>query len=212
MNEFVERFAQSLRDDEFIQLVLSSPIKTVEPRITKVTVRGIDLKSGYALQFTRLDGAQELHEHLDPQAAIAEVQRIFGQRFRHAHLFTVSADISAKQKASGKLKMLQSKPSKQAASKVHNRKKQYLIPEGTPCAFLEAIGIMNADGRVFAPKFDKFKQINRFLESFLDQSVSSFFAKLTAKAFFQQLGRGVPTSEAREGGIGCQIAQRVTEA
>ena len=53
---------------------------------------------------------------------------------------------------------------------------------------------------------------NRFLESFLDQSVSGFFAKLTTKAFFQQLGRGVPTSEAREGGIGCQIAQRVTEA
>ncbi len=164
MNEFVERFAQSLKAEAFIQLVLSSPIKTVEARITKITVRGVELKSGYALQFTRLDGAQELHENLDPQAAIAEVQRIFGQRFRHAHLFTVSADISAKQKASGKLKMVQSKPSKQAASNVHNRKKQYLIPEGTPCAFLEAIGIMNADGRVYAPKFDKFKQINRFLE------------------------------------------------
>ncbi len=176
MNEFIGRFAHSLEANEFIQLVLSSPIKTVEPKITKISVRGVELKSGYVLQFTRFDGAQELHENLNTEAALTMVGRLFGQHFRHAHLFTASEDVSAKQKASGKLKMLSAKPSKKRSSNAHNRKKQYLIPEGEPCAFLAAIGVMNAEGHVYAPKFDKFKQINRFLE-FVDDVYKSLPAR-----------------------------------
>ena len=51
-----------------------------------------------------------------------------------------------------------------------------------------------------------------FLEAFLDQPVACFFAELTTEAFLQQLGWGVPPSEARDGGVGCQISQRIAEA
>ena len=164
MNEFIQAFAQSIDEDEFIQLVLSSPIKTVEPTVSKVTIRGVELNSGYALQFTRHDGPQEFHENLGSKPAVDRVMALFGHHFRHAHLFTASADVTAKQKASGKLKMVSFPPTKQPSTLTHNRKKQYLIPEGEPCAFLEAIGVMNHEGRVYAPKFDKFRQVNRFLE------------------------------------------------
>jgi SAM-dependent methyltransferase len=164
MNEFIQAFAKSIDDGDFIQLVLSSPIKTVEPTVSKTSVRGVELKSGYVLQFTRHDGAQEFHDNLAPKSAVDRVMTLFGQHFRHAHLFTASADVTAKQKASGKLKMASFPPTKEVKVETHNRQKQYLIPEGVPCAFLEAIGVMNAEGRVYAPKFDKFRQVNRFLE------------------------------------------------
>lgn len=45
-----------------------------------------------------------------------------------------------------------------------NRTKNYIIPEGTPVPFLISLGVMTDKGRVIASKYDKFKQINRFLE------------------------------------------------
>ena len=46
----------------------------------------------------------------------------------------------------------------------HNRQKNYIIKEGTPVPFLIKLGVMTPDGKIVNSKYDKFKQINRFLE------------------------------------------------
>ena len=50
--------------------------------------------------------------------------------------------------------------------KSFNKKKNYILPEGKSVPFLVRLGIMTAEGRVIAAKYDKFRQINRFLEIF----------------------------------------------
>ena len=49
-----------------------------------------------------------------------------------------------------------------------NKQKNYLLQEGKPIPFLIELGIMNKEGKILAQKFDKFKQINRFLEFVAD--------------------------------------------
>ncbi len=49
-------------------------------------------------------------------------------------------------------------------SKKHNRKKNYIIPDGVVCPFMIEIGIMDPRGKVKPNYYKKFKQINRFLE------------------------------------------------
>ena len=44
------------------------------------------------------------------------------------------------------------------------KNKKYLLPEGSPVPFLVLLGVMTPEGRVIASKYDKFRQINRFLE------------------------------------------------
>lgn len=52
-----------------------------------------------------------------------------------------------------------------------NKKKNYILPEGKSVPFLVRLGIMTAEGRVIAAKYDKFRQINRFLEIFKDAAL-----------------------------------------
>ena len=57
----------------------------------------------------------------------------------------------------------QKNPNKQADMN-HNRKKQYILEEGTMVPFLRDLGVMTEEGKIVRTKFDKFRQINRFLE------------------------------------------------
>lgn len=59
------------------------------------------------------------------------------------------------------------------------KKKNYLLPEGTPVPFLVLLGIMNDDGKVISSRYDKFRQINRFLE-FINDLLPEFSDKAAA--------------------------------
>lgn len=59
------------------------------------------------------------------------------------------------------------------------KKKKYLLPEGRPVPFLVLLGIMNDEGKVISARYDKFRQINRFLE-FIDDILPEFSDKTAA--------------------------------
>ena len=109
---------------------------------------------------------QETHENLSPEETLAQAERLFGEAFAHGHVFTSQADFAARVNRKGRLKITTAPPSKQkpAFQELHNRAKQYLIPENQPCPFLAEIGVMTAAGQVKASRYKKFRQINRFLE------------------------------------------------
>lgn len=47
---------------------------------------------------------------------------------------------------------------------LHNRPKHYILAEGRPVPFLKDLGVMTAEGKIVRSKYDKYRQINRFLE------------------------------------------------
>jgi SAM-dependent methyltransferase len=185
MNELTKHLVEAVESDSFIQLVLSQPVRndtlissapglSLSAAVEKVVVRPVDLKSGRNFQFTFCEARRETHRNLVPEEAVKEVDSLIGSRFRMGHLFNQDFDFTVKVKASGKVRVHQYPPSKQKSlSTDHNRQKQYLIADGTPCAFLEEIGVMTADGKVRNQKFDKFRQINRYLE-FVEDVYESF--------------------------------------
>ena len=58
-----------------------------------------------------------------------------------------------------------------------DRKKKYIIEENVPVPFLVRLGVMTKEGKVVSQKYDKFRQINRFLEYIAD-----ILDELTARA------------------------------
>ena len=55
----------------------------------------------------------------------------------------------------------------------HNRVKQYILKEGVPVPFLIDLGVMNEKGKIITSRYDKFRQINRFLE-FVEDILPAF--------------------------------------
>ena len=60
--------------------------------------------------------------------------------------------------------ILRRAPTRPVARREHDRRKRYLLEEGTPAPFLVELGVMTPKGRVRKSRYDKFRQVNRFLE------------------------------------------------
>ncbi len=76
-----------------------------------------------------------------------------------------------------------------------NRSKNYIIKEGTQVPFLQALGVMTDAGKVVAAKYDKFRQVNRFLELLDDVLPSVLQARSQAQDCANQ-----NSLQAQEGG------------
>lgn len=153
----------ALDEQTFVSLVLSGP-QSGGDTSPRQTVRPVQIRGDWLLQWTTRDGKQERHENLTPDASRKRTQRLFPSTYRNARLVTTSLEVEARITKRGDVRLSQRQIARPAASPLHNRERSYLIPEGTPCPFLEAIGVMTTDGRVRAPMQHKFRQINRYLE------------------------------------------------
>ena len=78
--------------------------------------------------------------------------------------YTVYRIRACKQKGDGDSQKKARATEAKQADMTHNRSKQYLLPEGEPVPFLVKLGVMTPEGKVVKAKYDKFRQINRFLE------------------------------------------------
>ena len=98
----------------------------------------------------------------------AELCDGFQQVFARSADKEIHVKISSKGKLSVKEKAL--KGETVSAVNEHNRRKQYLLPEGSVIAPLVDMGIFTKDGKVVQSMYDKYKQINRFIE-IIDDSI-----------------------------------------
>ncbi len=136
--------------------VLSKPRSRELP--ARVTVDPVELRGETAYRFTTHLADRATHENLTADGARERLGTLLAD-YRQALLQTADADWQVLGET-----VLRRPPSRPAASGAHDRKKQYLLEEGTPVAFLVELGVMTPEGAVRKSRYDKFRQINRFLE------------------------------------------------
>lgn len=174
--EEIERIIQgAILEGKLIQATVSQP-RSKEEETRKIAIRPVLLKGELRYQFERFAGAKALHQNLSPSDAADELLRLVEADYRQALLKTPESDIQILVSKKGKAAVLRGAPTAKAKgdgqtsaqAPSHNRSKTYVLPEGEPVPFLEALGVMTADGRVIKAKYDKYRQINRFLEMVAD--------------------------------------------
>lgn len=130
----------------------------------KIVIRPIVLKGQSLYQFESFTKTQAFHDNVTKAEAIKRCKAIF-TGMKQWDVFT--KDTCRSIKISKKGKILQHRH-KQIAVKAlpmqNNRQKTYLLQEGMSVPAFVDLGIMRSDGSVVPSKYDKFKQINRFVE------------------------------------------------
>ena len=155
--------------DRLTKLVLSQPIdKTADP---KVTVRPVFLRGGRMYQLERFRDNKAFQENLDGESLLRRFASELDGRYRQALLVTEteSAQYSLNARGGYKRHGGAAPVPRPAAAEGNDRQKQYLIPEGEAVPALVDLGVFTRDFRIVRAKYDKYRQINRFLE-LIDQA------------------------------------------
>jgi SAM-dependent methyltransferase len=155
-------------EDSLTRAVLSKPRRAELP--ARVTVEPVDLRGDAAYRFTVQLPDRATHENLAASAARERVSTLLAD-YGQGLLQSSEADWQVLGE-----KVLRRPPSRPAGSRAHDRRKRYLLEEGTPVPFLVELGVMSPDGRVRKSRYDKFRQVNRFLE-LVDDVVSALPAQ-----------------------------------
>jgi SAM-dependent methyltransferase len=143
-------------DDGLLRAVLSKPRSAALPR--KVTVEPVELRGDIAYQFAAQHADRVTHDNLFADEARERLGLLLSD-YGQGLLQTAEADWQVLGDS-----VLRRPPTRSEAPRTHDRGKRYLLEEGTPLPFLVELGVMTAEGRVRKSRYDKFRQVNRFLE------------------------------------------------
>lgn len=143
-------------------MTISAPRKKGD--IENIKIRPVIIRGVIYYQETVLKNNQVFHTNYDKEQIIHRIiENILN--FREINWIkreeTGSGLISKKGKITWKIKK---KQYRKETIFEHNRRKKYLLEEGERVPFLIDLGIMTKEGKIVRSKYDKFKQINRFLE------------------------------------------------
>ena len=130
----------------------------------KVTVRKIISKGSEVLHVEKFTETQAYHENIGFIDGAARMADMIKNEYRNANIFADDCDYQFLISKKGSIKIVEKPPTMEKSAESHDRKKEYLIREGEPCDFLVHLGVMSLEGHVYAKKYDKFRQINKFLE------------------------------------------------
>ena len=141
------------------RIVLSKPGKAVEYRRVNV------FKKAGSYQIEKLTAKQAFHENVNKDVLADRIAQWLSGAFRQLNGFGNGTEyiflVSKKGKVTFKQKKSALAPKMQPE---HNRKKRYLLEEGEAIPPLVDMGVFTAEGKVVSAMYDKFRQINRFLE------------------------------------------------
>ena len=137
-----------------------------ESAYIKIRIRPVKKKDELLFQAAAWDGKKEFHSNCGREEMISRILVWMERDFRQMQAETVTATASALVSKKGRVTVSTKKRADvcPAPELSHNRTKRYILEEGTAVPFLVYLGVMTPEGKVIASKYDKFRQINRFLE------------------------------------------------
>lgn len=156
---------QNIVDEEaIIYSVLSGIQKNAQKTFNKVTIKKVIIQNEEKYQFEYFYDKNVEHKNLNNDETKEELSKLIETYFKQAVIHTSSWDYHILVNKKGEAKINKKQATRKFEEISHNRKKKYIINEGEKSAFLIELGIMTKEGKVIKSKYDKFKQINRYLE------------------------------------------------
>lgn len=150
------------------RFILSKPVSKSELYI-KCT---LEQRTGF-WQLTRYTQKQAFHENIPSEDLLQALENTIQDHYLQVNAFSLEREhcilLSKKGTCTYRETVMPAESRAAAVREEHNRKKQYILEEGKPIAPLVDMGVFTREGKVVRSMYDKFRQINRFLEILEDE-------------------------------------------
>ncbi len=166
----LKKLFEEYLEESLIQITFGNPVD--REKTSKARVRPFLQGKNLQFQLERFVGPQAFHRNMSREEGADSLPILLEEEFRQCQiqsergwaqvLVSRKGTVTIKEKKAPAKLASPGKPSGRLLS--HNRKKHYVLEEGVPVPFLVDLGVMTPEGRVVNARYDKFRQINRFLE------------------------------------------------
>ena len=150
--------------DMMPEKVVLSNLSDKEYLYKKTVIHKYIKKDRIKFQIERFTDKQAFHENVELNMLLEMIFQLFPEKYRQMNILCEGVSYDFKVSKKGKLLSNKSGVSSYNIEETHNRKKNYILKEGMIIPPLVDLGIFTKDGRVVHSMYDKFKQINRFVE------------------------------------------------
>lgn len=156
----------AMLSDRLYQIIISSPRK--REGAFRIKIRPVMVKGRICFQETVLKGTQVFHKNHEKEELLLKILSYMEEDFKQLEAESMDEKLIVLVSKKGKLTIKERKSRQEQSvdrpDLSHNRTKKYILEEGTVIPFLVDLGVQTKEGKILRSRYDKFKQINRYLE------------------------------------------------
>ncbi|MCM1124212.1 MAG: SAM-dependent methyltransferase [Eubacterium sp.] len=170
MEEQLRELLQETVDEGLYQIILSNSRE--KDKAFKIKIRPVMLKGAILFQETLYEGTKVFHSNMDAESMIDRLLELVAHDFKQCEIEHKKCKAVILVSKKGKITIRRKQAENDGAESetdrkmqmAHNRVRKYILDEKRPVPFLIDLGVQTKDGRIKSTRYDKFRQINRFLE------------------------------------------------
>ncbi|HYX50543.1 MAG TPA: SAM-dependent methyltransferase [Ktedonobacteraceae bacterium] len=165
--EYKEQVKRLVLDEQvFVRLIMKGRSQDADIPWRQVIVRPVLIKNERYLQFSYFNQKQDITKNYRGSQAAQKLDEVLALPFNSLLVQSISEDLRVQITPRGKVILRRDKTSRddRELQLAHDVNKKLLLPADKPDSFLQATGIMDAQGRVRPSMQGKFSQINEFLK------------------------------------------------
>lgn len=181
--EELKNSIDEITNDQIVKVVISNKLnKDVEYNKINIELKEKNNKEYY--QIEKYTDKQVFHENIEKNMLNEKMTEFISENYKQVGAWSQDVTYDLKISKKGKI-FLGKKKSNNAkvVDKNHNREKNYILKEGMLIQPLIDLGVFTKEGKVVNSKYDKYKQINRFIEIIDDEIKKNDYKELTILDF-----------------------------
>ncbi|WP_195999360.1 SAM-dependent methyltransferase [Clostridium sp. 1001271B_151109_B4] len=181
--EELKRTLDEIFKKEIMKIVISNKIKKDE-KYNKISICLKESNKNKFYQIEKFTDKQVFHENIKIDEINEKVYELIEGRYKQMTAWSDSETFDLKISKKGKIFLGRKKnDNSKIIAKGHNKEKNYILKEGMIIEPLIDLGVFTKEGKVVNSKYDKYKQINRFIEIIDDEIKKNDYKELTILDF-----------------------------
>ena len=169
--KLINEILNEIKIDKSYRKIIFSNTKNAE--FEKIIIKPIQLKNGEAIQIESFKNNKVFHKNIDikDNDILLTIIDKYVSTYSQILVQKLGLDLTyLKKKNKNDFSKKENKNNFKEVNLEHNKKKKYILNEGEKIDFLIELDVMTEDGKVLKANYNKFRQINKYLE-FIDDSI-----------------------------------------